>query len=41
MMKKLSVIVPCYNEEAVLPAFYDEITKVAAGCENYEFEFLS
>lgn len=40
MMKKLSVIVPCYNEEAVLPAFYDEITKVAAGCENYEFEFI-
>ncbi|MBR5232836.1 MAG: glycosyltransferase family 2 protein [Clostridia bacterium] len=39
-MKKLSVIVPCYNEEAVLPAFYDEITKVAAGCENYEFEFI-
>lgn len=40
MMKKLSVIVPCYNEEAVLPAFYDEITQVAAGCSNYEFEFL-
>ncbi len=39
-MKKLSVIVPCYNEEAVLPAFYDEITKVAAGCSNYDFEFL-
>lgn len=39
-MKKLSVIVPCYNEEAVLPAFYDEITKVADGCANYEFELL-
>ena len=39
-MKKLSVIVPCYNEEAVLNAFYDEITRVAAGCENYEFELL-
>ncbi len=39
-MKKLSVIVPCYNEEAVLPAFYDEITKVAADCTAYEFEFL-
>ena len=39
-MKKLSVIVPCYNEEAVLPTFYDEITKVAAGCSAYEFEFL-
>ena len=40
MMKKMSVIVPCYNEEAVLPAFYDEITKVAEVCNNYEFEFL-
>ena len=39
-MKKLSVIVPCYNEEAVLPAFYDEITKVADGCGNYDFEIL-
>ncbi len=39
-MKKLSVIVPCYNEEAVLPAFYSEITKVADGCANYEFELL-
>lgn len=39
-MKKLSVIVPCYNEEAVLGAFYNEITRVAAGCENYEFELL-
>lgn len=40
MMKKMSVIVPCYNEKAVLPAFYDEITKVAEVCSNYEFEFL-
>lgn len=39
-MKTLSVIVPCYNEEAVLPAFYDEITKVAEDCSNYDFEFL-
>lgn len=39
-MKRLSVIVPCYNEEAVLPAFYDEITKVADNCHNYEFELL-
>lgn len=39
-MKTLSVIVPCYNEEAVLPAFYEEIVKVAEGCSNYNFEFL-
>ena len=39
-MKKLSVIVPCYNEEAVLGAFYDEITRVADLCTAYEFELL-
>ena len=39
-MKKLSVIVPCYNEEAVLVAFYEEIIKIAQKCNSYEFEFL-
>ena len=39
-MKKLSVIVPCYNESEVLAAFYKEITRVADSCENYEFELL-
>ncbi len=29
-MKLLSIVVPCYNEEAVLPLFYEEITKVIA-----------
>lgn len=27
-MTKLSIIVPCYNEEASLPYFYDEITRI-------------
>ena len=27
-MKKLSIIVPCYNEEEVLPLFYAEITRM-------------
>jgi len=27
-VKKLSIIVPCYNEEEVLPLFYAEITRV-------------
>ncbi len=27
-MKKLSIIVPCYNEEASIPYFYEEIKKV-------------
>lgn len=39
-MKKLSVIVPCYNESEVLPAFYDETVKVLNTLENYEIELL-
>ena len=39
-MKKISVVVPCYNEEEALPIFYEEITKVAKEIENSEFEFL-
>lgn len=40
----ISVVVPCYNEEEVLPLFYDEIVKVSEGMqEKYGglgFEFL-
>ncbi|MBQ8210291.1 MAG: glycosyltransferase family 2 protein [Clostridia bacterium] len=39
-MKKLSVIVPCYNEAEVLPAFYDEITKVLDSLYGYSVELL-
>ena len=40
MMEKISLIVPCYNEEEVLPLFYQEVTHVADLMEEYEFEFL-
>ena len=36
---KLSLIVPCYNEEAALPIFYKEITKVMRTL-SYEYELL-
>ena len=39
-MELITVIVPCYNEEAVLPLFYEEMTRVAAGMKNSAFEFL-
>ncbi|MDE5853887.1 MAG: glycosyltransferase family 2 protein [Ruminococcus sp.] len=43
-MKLVSVVVPCYNEEEVLPMFYEEIIKVTNGMKNehseLEFEFL-
>lgn len=39
-MKKISIIVPCYNEEAALGIFYDEIQKVAAATPEAEFEYI-
>lgn len=39
-MKKISVVVPCYNEEKVLPLFYDEITRISKNMSYVDFEFL-
>lgn len=43
-MKLISVVVPCYNEEEVLPMFYEEIVKVTDGMKkehsDIDFEFL-
>ena len=39
-MEMISVIVPCYNEEEVLPLFYEEVTRVAAQMGEFSFEFL-
>lgn len=37
---KISLIVPCYNEEDSLSAFYGELTKVSESMTDYEFEYL-
>ena len=37
---KLTVIVPCYNEEAALHFFYEEICKVMPSMPEVEFELL-
>ncbi len=39
-MKKISVIVSCYNEEESLPLFYKEMSKVMESMSNYEFELI-
>ena len=39
-MKKLSLIIPCYNEEKALPFFYEEVCKVAGELTQYELELL-
>lgn len=39
-MDKLSIIVPCYNEQEALPHLYEELKKVSIEMEEQEFEFL-
>ena len=38
--EKISIVVPCYNEEASLPIFYKEINRVSKEMKNVDFEFL-
>ena len=39
-MEKISIIVPCYNEEESMPLFYGEICKVASSFKKVDFEFI-
>ena len=38
--EKISIIVPCYNEEEALPIFYKEINRVSKEMKEVNFEFL-
>lgn len=46
-VKLLSIVVPCYNEQEVLPLFYDKITEVMSGMKtefpelDYEVVFIN
>lgn len=39
-MNKISVIVPCYNEEEVLPLFHKEVTQELNKIENIDYELV-
>src|SRR5574344_1114700 len=39
-MEKISIVVPCYNEEKALPYFYDEINKVSKKMSSIAFEIV-
>lgn len=39
-MKKVTIIIPAYNEEASLPFLYERIEKLINSIDNYEFEIL-
>lgn len=40
MKKKISLIIPCYNEEEMIFTLYDEITKVTEKLSQYDFTLL-
>ena len=38
--KMISIIIPCYNEEATLPVLYEELEKLSVQMEAYDFEYI-
>ena len=40
MMKLIDIVVPCYNEEEVLPLFVSETEKVLDLVEGYAFRYI-
>ena len=40
MSEKISVVVPCYNEQEAVPIFYQEIRKISASLGQLEWEFI-
>lgn len=39
-MKMITIIVPCFNEEEVLPNFIERLNEVTKAIPNYNFEYL-
>ena len=39
-MSTISIVIPCYNEEASIPVFYEEISKITASLSQYDFMFM-
>ena len=39
-MKKISILIPCYNEEKSLPLLYPELVKLMDGNKAYEWELM-
>lgn len=39
-MSKICIIVPCYNEQAMIPLLYETLVKTTDAIEGHTFEFL-
>lgn len=39
-MKKISLVVPMYNEEEMIPLFFEKMNEIIDGIKNYKFEYI-
>ena len=39
-MRKITILIPCYNEQGSLPSLYESLTMMADSQDNYDWEFL-
>lgn len=39
-MDKISLVIPCYNEQEALPFLYEELVKVSGEMSEQDFEFI-
>ncbi|SEL28254.1 Glycosyltransferase involved in cell wall bisynthesis [Carnobacterium iners] len=40
MIERISIVVPCFNEEAVLPFFYEELESIRKKLEQADIEYI-
>lgn len=40
MNRKITILVPCYNEQESMPSLYESLTMMADSHNNYDWEFL-
>lgn len=39
-MKKINIVVPCYNEQDCIIPFYETVTKIIENIKNYKFSYI-
>ena len=39
-MKTIDIVVPCYNDQEVIAAYYEETSKHVAAINNYSFRYI-
>ena len=39
-MKKISIVIPCFNEEEALPVYYEEMSRIMKQMQGVDFELL-